>query len=204
MQRLLPISPGSPALLESRAEGLYRAGVRQLLVREKHMRGRPLVAMLNRLTQRFDLIVHARCRHGEEIAREAGYGLHLPGVSDVAAVRARFSGLLGYSAHSDEDVLYAQAAGADYVTLSPIYRPTSKPDDDRPPLGPEVAQAVQRAVKIKVFALGGVTPERFTTLRTGGVYGVGVLGGLFLTEDTEQAARDYLTVSPASQLDLLR
>jgi hypothetical protein len=36
------------------------------------------------------------------------------------------------------------------------------------------------------------------------VYGVGVLGGLFLTEDTEQAARDYLTVSPASQLDLLR
>ena len=50
----------------------------------------------------------------------------------------------------------------------------------------------------------GVTPERFATLRTYGVYGCGVLGGLFLDPDPEGAAREYLTVAPASQLSLLR
>lgn len=204
MQRLLPISPGSERLLEQRAEALYRAGCRQLLVREPALRGRPLVSLINRLAQRFSLIVHARNRHGEDIARAGGHGLHLPGVADVAAVRERFDGLLGYSAHSAEDVLYAQNAGADYVTLSPVYNPTSKPEDERPPLGPEVVQAVQRNVKIKVFALGGVTPERFADLRTYGVYGCGVLGGLFLDPDPEGAAREYLAVAPASQLNLLR
>ena len=35
--------------------------------------------------------------------------------------------LLGYSAHSREDARAAAAAGADYVTLSPIYATDSKP-----------------------------------------------------------------------------
>lgn len=203
MQRLLPVSPGDPHLLEARAEALYRGGVRQLLVREPTLDGRRLVALLNRLSQRFELIVHARNRHGEEIAQLAGHGLHLPGVADVAAVRGRFEGLLGYSAHSDEDVLYAQAAGADYVTLSPIYRPTSKPEDDRTPLGPELAMAVQRNVRVKVFALGGVDPDRFGELRHGGVFGCAVLGGLFMVPDAEAAARAFLSTEVARQMDLL-
>ena len=74
MQRLLPISPGSERLLEQRAEALYRAGCRQLLVREPALRGRPLVSLINRLAQRFSLIVHARNRHGEDIARAGGHG----------------------------------------------------------------------------------------------------------------------------------
>ena len=203
MQRLLPVSPGDPFLLEARAEALHRAGVRQLLVREPTLDGRRLVALLNRLSQRFELIVHARNRHGEEIAAAGGHGLHLPGVSDVAAVRERFTGLLGYSAHSEEDVLYAQAARVDYVTLSPIFRPTSKPEDDRALLGPERAMAVQRGVRVKVFALGGVTPERFARLRRGGVFGCAVLGGLFLVPDSEASARALLSVEVARQLSLL-
>jgi len=203
MQRLLPVSPGDWRLLEHHAEALYRAGVRQLMVREPQMQERDLVALLNRLAQRFSLIVHARNSSGEELARRGGHGLHLPGVADVAAVRARFDGLLGFSAHSDEDVLYAEGAGADYVTLSPIYRPTSKPEDDREPLGVEFASAVQRSVKVKVFALGGVTPQRFATLRAGGVYGAAVLGSLFTAPDIRAAARAYLSASSGRQMTLL-
>ena len=60
-------------------------------------------------------------------------------VSDFAAIAQarRLLGpgaLVGLSAHSIADVADAHAAGADYVTLSPIYQSASKPGYG-PPLG---------------------------------------------------------------------
>jgi thiamine monophosphate synthase len=211
LDRLLPISPGDHRVqrdLISGAEGLWRAGVRQLLVRELHLDARALVALLRALAPRARLIVNARCADAERLAARGGFGLHLPGGADVGAVRARFPGTLGYSAHSLADARYARDAGADYVLLSPIWRPTSKAGDRRRTLGlPEAARA-QRALDIPVFALGGLTPERARRCRAAGLYGVAAIGALFpddLPESTEQAARAFLAAQDDArpQLSLL-
>lgn len=128
------------------------------------------------------VILHARMPGAEALAAARGLGLHLPGGADVAAVRARFPGPLGYSAHSVAEAHAARAAGADVVFLSPIWAPTSKPG--RPPLGPLHLDGL--------VALGGVTVARVAECR--GAAGVAVLGGIFGQPGREvDATRAYLT-----------
>ena len=200
MQRLLPVSPGTHgkgAELEWLTEGLARAGCRQLLLRELHLEERQVVQLATRLAVRLpQLILHDRMPRARHVARVAGWGLHLPSGTDVAAVRADFPHRLGVSCHSVDEVLAAEGAGADYVLLSPIWRPTSKPADRRPCLGtPGLRDATTRA-PLPIFALGGVRGDRVTKARRAGAFGVAVLGGLFggdpVVEEVEDRAADYL------------
>jgi thiamine monophosphate synthase len=82
----------------------------------------------------------------------------------------------GVSCHEAAEVDAAFGAGATYALLSPVWRPASKPDDRREPLGPERFLAIAR--ERPVLALGGVTPERHAWLRARGAWGSAVLGGL--------------------------
>ena len=64
------------------------------------------------------------------LASGAGaHGVHLSRGGDPAAARHALGArrLIGVSAHSLEEAREAEAAGADYVTLSPIFRSDSKP-----------------------------------------------------------------------------
>src|SRR5690606_215169 len=92
-----------------------------------------------------------------ELALELGAsGLHVQSPAMVAAARGRFGGgwLIGMSAHTAADVEAAARAGADYVTLSPIFATASKPGYG-PALGPQAISAAGVA-GIPVLALGGV------------------------------------------------
>ncbi len=211
--RLLPISPGDHRAgrdLIFVAEGLWRAGATQLLVREPEISSRELVAALRRLAPSARrLILHARCPDAVALARAGGWGLHLPGDADVARARDHFSGWLGYSAHSREDAIRAWRAGVDYVTVSPVWAPISKPDDVRPTLRAQGAAAIQEAVGVPVFALGGMTPTRALESRRAGVFGVAAIGGIFGPESTPEdvaqrtgAMLDALREADANQLAL--
>lgn len=209
MQRLLAISPGTQRQgtdLEWLAEGLHRAGCRQLLVREPHLDERAVIHLATRLAYRLPgLILHARMAGAQALATRAGWGLHLSSTANVPAVRAAFPHRLGVSCHSVDQVLAAAAAGADYVLLSPIWRPTSKPADRRRCLGTPALRAVRRETLLPVYALGGITPARAAKARDAGATGVAVLGGLFggdpVVEEVEQRARTLLRVL-AGQLEL--
>ncbi|MER3469224.1 MAG: thiamine phosphate synthase, partial [Thermoflexus sp.] len=61
---------------------------------------------------------------------------------------------IGVSVHSLAEAQRAAEAGADYITLSPIFPSISKPDYG-PPLGLEVLRQVATAVPLPVIALGG-------------------------------------------------
>ncbi len=163
MRRILPISPGRGQL----RDWLSAVG-RPALIREQV----PVAHLAA------GHIVHLRCPD----APVAGCGLHLPSGEDIGAWRAH-EGLLGVSTHSLEEALSAEDAGADYVLLSPVFRPTSKPEDDRPTLGLEGLEAAQRRLGIPVFALGGITPANAEAVLAV-TFGVAVLG--FLAEVPER------------------
>lgn len=134
------------------------------------------------------LVLHARDPDAHALATAHGFGLHLAADGDVARVRRTFRGLLSQSTHSPDAARAALAAGADWVFLSPIYRPTSKPDDLRPPLGPDALAGIG-----PVVALGGVTPGRVAACRAAGAIAVAVLGGIFDAADPAAATRRYLS-----------
>jgi thiamine-phosphate pyrophosphorylase len=81
-----------------------------------------------------------------DLATEVGaQGVHLPGSAGIDGIRALreklgAAALIGFSAHSVAEIAAAEAAGADYATLSPIFPSASKPGYG-PALGLEALRA---------------------------------------------------------------
>lgn len=121
-------------------------------------------------------------------------GVHLPqrmaNPETVATARERLGpdALIGVSAHSDAEAAAAQTAGADYVTLSPVFLTDSKPGYG-PALGPDGFHDLAAGVDIPALALGGIGPETIPSLRTAGAAGVTVMGGVMRADDPESETR---------------
>ena len=131
-------------------------------------------------------------------------GVHLG--ADAVPVREARAWLgpeawIGYSAHSGEEARAAAAAGASYVTLSPIYATGSKPGT--PGRGPQWLRESLRGLAIPALALGGVSPERVPELIAAGAWGVAAVSALGAAPDPERSAREFCTVldlaPPAAQ-----
>lgn len=168
------------------ATGMDSFGAVQL--REKGLDDRALygLARLARtsLPPPIRLLVNGRL----DIALAAGAdGVHLPADGVPArALRARFgaSVLIGRSTHTVEEVERARDDGADYVTFGPIYATPGK----GPPVGLSgLARAA--AAGLPVFALGGVTLDRFGELAAAGAAGVAAIRLFQSASNLAEAAR---------------
>lgn len=129
------------------------------------------------------------------LATESGaQGVHLPGAAGIEAIgaaRARLgdTAVIGASAHAPAEIAAAEAAGADYVTLSPIFPSASKPGYG-PALGLATLSAAASAGRLPVFALGGIDAGNARACRAAGAAGVAVMGGVMRAADPcAEAAR---------------
>ena len=128
-----------------------------------------------------------------ELAAEIGCGaVHVRDVAGIVQAKDMLgrSAFIGISAHSVADVGNAHAAGADYVTLSPIYATASKPGYG-PALG---AEAVTLAAKagIPIMALGGICASNAATVRDAGAAGIAVMGNIMRSEHPADEVRALL------------
>jgi thiamine-phosphate pyrophosphorylase len=99
--------------------------------------------------------------------------------------------LLGASAHSVAEALEVEANGADYVVLGPVYDTPSKRLFG-PPLGLPTLEEAARAVRLPIFAIGGVTAGRARELRRAGAFGVAVITAILCADDVEAATTELL------------
>ncbi|HEY9825231.1 MAG TPA: thiamine phosphate synthase [Stenomitos sp.] len=111
-------------------------------------------------------------------------GVHLAAHDDVAIVRSQLSPqmLLGCSRHSHDPLDASDIEAADYATISPVFRPTSKPGDTREPLGMAGLQAcVQRSVR-PLVALGGIRPGVIAQTMAQGAAAIALCGVILQAE----------------------
>lgn len=150
------------------------AGVDAVQIREKDLDDRSLLEITRSaralLPPSTRLLVNGRV----DVALAAGAdGAHLPadGVPP-AALRRRFGPalLLGVSAHAVEEVERARDEGADYATFGPVWETPGK----GPPQG-TAALARAAASGLPVYALGGVTIDRFSEVAAAGAAGVAAI-----------------------------
>jgi thiamine-phosphate pyrophosphorylase len=154
-----------------------------LLLRDKDMEGaarRSLAGRLADIARRQGM--HLSISRDVDLAAECGASVHLQSAAAVREVRQRLEpdAFIGVSAHGQADVAAAAAAGADYVTLSPIFLTRSKPGYG-PALGIAAITPAAR-IGISVLALGGVTAAVAGACLDAGASGVAVMGEIMRSE----------------------
>ena len=163
-------------------------GVRYFQLREKKIAKRELLAIANHIRPELDQTKFIVNGHLDVAVACQADGVHLQaGNISVKEVRKSFPQLLiGYSAHSREEILEAESQGADYVFVSPIFSPISK-NEGLPPLGIAKLKEWSSLVHIPLFALGGITAANLSEIEQAGCHCVAGISlflhnGQFTTE----------------------
>jgi len=180
--------------LEELAEAAFAGGCRWFSLREKDLppaERRALLGALVVLGHRWGAIVTVHNDIDAAAMADAG-GVHLPSGGSPAAARLRLPGaLIGASAHSAEEASALLSAGADYVTVSPVFLTVSKPGYG-PALGTDGLARIVERVAGPVIALGGVTAANAASCRAAGAQGVAVMGEVMRAADPRAAVEAIL------------
>ena len=173
------------------AAAIFAGGCRWLSLREKDLpteERQALLADLVALGRGHGATVTAHDDIAAVLATGAD-GVHLPGGGDPAAARKRLPrGLIGVSTHSAAEAAAQLQAGADYVTLSPIFLTDSKPG-----YGPALGlDALAAAAPGPVIALAGITPDNAAACLAAGAHGVAVMGEVMRSPNPEETVRRLL------------
>ncbi len=155
------------------------AGIEMIQIREKDLDTRSLLSLARTVSDyaaasRTEITINDRL----DVAMSAGaQGVHLGSHSlPIAKVRslAPQGFLIGASCHSVSDVLRAEAAGASYALLGPIFDTPSKRAYGLP-LGLQQLEEAASKANLPVYALGGITIENCRECLATGARGVAAI-----------------------------
>lgn len=165
-----------------------RAGLRLLQLRDPDATDEQLLHLIFSLRRRFPelrLLVNRRAH----LARETFAGLHL-GERSLRPETWPAHAVWGRSVHSVLAARMAEEEGAHYVVLGTIFPTPSKPG--HPGGGLELVWRVSQAVKIPVFAIGGIDASRVGSVLAAGAYGVAAQRAVLASRDPRAATEDLL------------
>jgi thiamine-phosphate pyrophosphorylase len=180
--------------LQQVVEAAFAGGCRWFSLREKDLPAEDrhaLLADLVALGRRYGAVVIAH-EDVEAVAAVGADGVHLPSGGSLVAARARLPGaLIGASAHTADEAAALLRAGADYVTLSPVFLTASKPGYG-PVLGLDGLARIVAQVPGDIVALGGITPENAAACLAAGARGIAVMGEVMRGADPQATVEHIL------------
>jgi len=180
--------------LDPLAEAIFTGGCRWFSLREKDLPAAERLALLRPLVtlgRRWEATVTVHQDLDAAVAAGAD-GVHLPSGGSLQTARARLpGGLIGASAHSAEEASALLRAGADYVTVSPVFTTASKPGYG-PAIGLDGLAKIAARAPGAVIALGGITAETAPLCLAAGAHGVAVMGEVMRAQDPQAAVEAIL------------
>jgi thiamine-phosphate pyrophosphorylase len=136
------------------------------------------------------------------LARLAGWSAVHVGQSDAAVVEARAtmypSAMIGCSTHSEEQVIAADNAGADYIAIGPVFA-TSTKQNAEPVVGLEGVRRARTLTTRPLVAIGGITLENAASVLDAGADSIAVIGALHLTTGAGAVAKAFLASMPPAR-----
>ena len=118
-------------------------------------------------------------------------GVHL-GSSDLPCEAARRIApelIIGASSHSLDEALAAEAAGADYVNIGPIF-PTQTKTADTEPLGPEMIETIAPYLSAPFTVMGGINTGNIDEVLRRGARHVAVVTAVTQASDVRAATAE--------------
>jgi len=182
------------------AKAVFAGGCRWFSLREKDLPAaerRTLLAALVALGHRYGAVVTAH-EDVDAVVAVGGDGVHLPGSSDPHAARMRAPrALIGASAHSATEAAAQLGAGADYVTISPVFLTASKPGYG-PAIGLDGLAKAAATASGPVLALGGITAQNAGLCRSAGAAGIAVMGEVMRAADPRATVTNLIRAFAAN------
>ena len=157
-------------------------GVTCVQLREKHCSTREFLEEARRVRELLvgtgvPLIINDRLDVALAVAAD---GVHL-GQNDMHISDARrLVGerlVIGISAESVADAIRAEAEGADYIGVSPVFTTPTKMDT-APPLGLEGLREIRRAVSLPLVAIGSIRHDNASEVLRAGADGLAVVSAI--------------------------
>lgn len=181
--------------LKEQIEEALAAGVTCLQLREKNLeKGEFLeeARQIKEITDRYRIPLIINDSVEIALAVDAD-GVHV-GQSDMEAGKARRllgpDKILGVSAKTVEQAMYAQACGADYLGVGALFSTSTKMDAKS--VSYETLSEICNAVSIPVVAIGGITKNNIMQLNGSGIDGVAVVSSIFSSSEISKATRELL------------
>ncbi|OGW43961.1 MAG: thiamine-phosphate diphosphorylase [Nitrospirae bacterium RBG_16_43_11] len=171
-------------------------GVKAIQLRGKNITAKELLKIgerLRHLTHIESVKLFINDRIDVAMAIQAD-GVHLGQNSMPVKLARETSGdrfIIGVSTHSLKEAMDAEAGGADFITVGPIFETESKLRYGSP-VGLTTLADVCRKVKIPVFAIGGISIERVNSVMKEGAHGVAVISAILKAESVYDAAVNML------------
>ena len=113
-------------------------------------------------------------------------------ISDARRLAGRDM-LIGISAECVEDAVRAEAEGADYVGISPVFSTPTK-TDTAPALGLHGVSLIRAAVSLPLVGIGGIGPGNAAQVIQAGCDGVAVVSAIVSAQDPQQAAAELKAI----------
>ena len=171
-------------------------GVKAIQLRGKNLSAKELLKIgerLRHLTHIESVKLFINDRIDVAMAIQAD-GVHLGQNSMPVKLARETSGdrfIIGVSTHSLKEAMDAEAGGADFITVGPIFETESKLRYGSA-VGLTTLADVCRKVKIPVFAIGGISIERVNSVMKEGAHGVAVISAILKAESVYDAAVNML------------
>ena len=164
----------------TRLERVAAAGPAGVILREKDLPPEDYRALAERAlalcrARGVPCILHSFPETAEALGERAIH-LPLPLLRALPPERRGAFRVLGTSCHSVEDAREAEKLGCTYITAGHVFATDCK--KGLAPRGLDFLRAVCRAVDLPVWAIGGITPENFPSVRAAGARGGCVMSGL--------------------------
>lgn len=176
-------------------------GCRLIQLREKEMAIQPFLRLARTVRQQTAdvgalLIINDRL----DVALSVGAdGVHL-GQDDFPVQAARDLApdlIIGASSHSVDEAVAAEAAGASYVNIGPLF-PTNTKKWSADFLGIEGMQAIAPHVTIPFTVMGGIKEHHLSTLRAAGAQTIALVTAVAAAPDPEVATQSLLRTMAAN------
>jgi thiamine-phosphate pyrophosphorylase len=171
-------------------DAVREAGCRVVQLREKGLTKAAYHALAVQVRQRTGPGMLMICNDHLDVALAVGAdGVHL-GLDDLPLAAARALApelILGASSHGLEQALAAQASGADYVNIGPVF-PTATKEGAAAFLGPDAIAAIAPHLAIPFTVMGGIKEDNIQQVLARGARHVAVVTAVTAADDPRAAA----------------
>ena len=177
------------------AKKAVAGGADVIQLRDKAMTGRELfitACEIREITRISGALFIVNDRIDIAIASGAD-GVHL-GQDDLPLCEARQMApedfIIGVSVGSVAEAVNAEAGGADYVAVSPVFGTGTKPDAG-PGHGTTLITAIKKNISIPVIGIGGIQKENIREVLVAGADGIAVISAIINSDDIAKTTQEF-------------